>query len=132
MSYIAINVLTVAEGMGPDLEKRFANRAGTIEESPGFEGFQLMRPESGTEKYFVLSKWTTKEDFEVWRDGPGRVAHAQERERAEAAAATEDHGHGHGPGDNHGHGHGQPGGGMAAMSAEVWTFNTVLDVSPKS
>lgn len=130
MAYIAINVLTVAEGMGPALEERFAKRAGTIEDSPGFEGFQLMRPEAGTDKYFVLSRWATKEDFEVWRDGPGRVAHAQERERAEAAP---DHGHGHGPGEDHGHGHGQAGGGggMAAMSAELWTFNTVLDVSPK-
>jgi heme-degrading monooxygenase HmoA len=121
MSYIAINVLTVGEGMGPVLEERFANRAGTIEDSPGFEGFQLMRPESGTDKYFVLSKWATKEDFETWRDGPGRIAHAQERERAEAAAAGGEHGHGQG------HGHG----GMAAMSAELWTFDTVLDVSPK-
>lgn len=127
MSYIAINVLTVAEGMGPHLEERFANRAGTIEESPGFEGFQLMRPESGTDKYFVLSKWATKEDFETWRDGPGRVAHTQERERAAAREAEGgDHGHGHTEG--HGHSHGQ---GQAAMSAELWTFNTVLDVSPK-
>ncbi|MGQ0466545.1 MAG: antibiotic biosynthesis monooxygenase family protein [Sporichthyaceae bacterium] len=122
MSYIAINVLSVGEGMGPVLEERFANRAGTIEESPGFEGFQLMRPESGTDKYFVLSKWATKEDFETWRDGPGRIAHAQERERAAAAE---------GGAPAQGHGHGQGGGGMAAMSAELWTFNTVLDVSPR-
>ncbi len=131
MSYVAINVLSIAEGMGPMLEERFAKRAGTIEESPGFEGFQLMRPETGTDKYFVLSKWATKADFEVWRDGPGRVAHQQERERAEARAAAEggDHGHGHGPGEDHGHGHG--GQQQAAMSAELWAFDVVLDVAPK-
>jgi heme-degrading monooxygenase HmoA len=101
-SYVAINVLAVPEGMGAHLEERFAARAGMVEGSAGFEGFQLLRPLEGTDKYFVFTKWASKGDFETWRDGMGAAAHARE-------------------GQN-----GPP----ASMGAELWAFDVVLDVTP--
>ena len=99
-SYIAINVLSVPEGAGAHLEERFAARAGMVENSPGFEGFQLLRPLEGTDKYFVFTRWASKEDFEHWRSGMGEAAHKREA------------------------GQGPP----AAMGSELWTFDVVLDV----
>lgn len=120
MSYVAINVLTVAPEMGAHLEERFAARAGMVEGSDGFEGFQLLRPVEGTEKYFVFTRWASKADFEKWRDGAGAVAHQRERESQEASGESGGQGHGHG---------GQQ---QATMSAELWAFDVVLDVQPKN
>lgn len=101
-SYVAINVLTVPAEMGATLEERFAKRSGMVEGSPGFEGFQLLRPVEGTDKYFVFTKWHSKDDFENWRTGMGEAAHKRE---------------GQGP--------------QAASGSELWAFEVVLDVAPK-
>jgi len=103
-SYVAINVLTVPEGAGAHLEERFGARAGMVEGSAGFEGFQLLRPTQGTDKYFVFTRWASKDDFEAWRDGMGALAHAREGQS------------------------GPP----ASMGAELWAFDVVLDVQPKT
>ena len=44
---------------GDLLEERFAKRAGLVDKSEGFEGFQLLRPTSGTNRYLVVTKWRT-------------------------------------------------------------------------
>ncbi len=107
MSIVQINLLTVPEGMGPELEKRFAGRKKAVDGTPGFEGFDLLRPTSGdNEKYMVLTRWESQEAFQTWlnsRDfqaghassGGGEAsegekkAHAGERrEGGQAPAAT--------------------------------------------
>ncbi|WP_453984995.1 antibiotic biosynthesis monooxygenase family protein [Brevibacterium casei] len=67
MSVVAINTLTVPENAGPELEKRFAARKHSVDNAPGFEGFQLLRPTAGGDRYFVYTQWATKEDFENWK-----------------------------------------------------------------
>ncbi len=71
-----INAISVPEGAGAELEKRFAGRAGTVEGQPGFLGFQLLRPVAGDTRYFVVTQWETEEAFAAWRDGDARAAHA--------------------------------------------------------
>jgi heme-degrading monooxygenase HmoA len=67
MSYVVMNVLTVPDGRGEVLEQRFTNRAGMVENSAGFEHFELLRPVEGTDQYLVYTRWKTKEDFEAWQ-----------------------------------------------------------------
>lgn len=67
MSVVAINALTVPEPARPELEKRFAERKHSVDDAPGFEGFQLLRPVAGGDQYFVYTQWATREDFENWR-----------------------------------------------------------------
>ena len=67
MSVVAINALTVPEPARAELEKRFADRKHSVDEAPGFEGFQLLRPVAGGDKYFVYTQWATREDFENWK-----------------------------------------------------------------
>ncbi|MGJ0118029.1 mycobilin-forming heme oxygenase MhuD [Williamsia sp. MIQD14] len=79
MAVVKINAISVPEGAGPELEKRFANRAHTVDGTPGFLGFQLLRPVKGEERYFVVTQWESDEAFEAWSGGPARAAHAGER-----------------------------------------------------
>jgi heme-degrading monooxygenase HmoA len=76
MSVVKINAIHVPEGVGDQLEARFAARAGAVEKSPGFLGFQLLRPTAGESRYFVVTHWESEEAFAAWRDGDARAAHA--------------------------------------------------------
>ena len=76
---VKINAIEIPEGAGPELEKRFAHRAHAVENSPGFRGFQLLRPVRGDNRYFVVTHWDSEEAFATWRDGPAKAAHAGER-----------------------------------------------------
>ena len=66
MSFVAINVLTVPDEAGRTLEERFARRAGSVESSPGFEHFELLRPVEGTSDYLVYTRWRSRDDYEAW------------------------------------------------------------------
>ena len=69
MSVVKINAIEVPAGAGPELEQRFAARAGMVDQQPGFEEFMLLRPTAGDERYFVLTRWESEEAFENWRNG---------------------------------------------------------------
>ncbi|MDV2477010.1 antibiotic biosynthesis monooxygenase family protein [Rhodococcus zopfii] len=88
MAVVKINAIEVPEGAGPELEKRFANRAGTVDKSPGFLGFQLLRPTAGENRYFVVTQWESEEAFAAWRDGDARAAHAGEAKKPVATGAS--------------------------------------------
>lgn len=68
MSYVVINAIEVPEGGGGELEDRFANRAGEVSKSEGFEAFQLLRPdnEGAGNRYLVYTRWADKASFEQW------------------------------------------------------------------
>ncbi|HVU74598.1 MAG TPA: antibiotic biosynthesis monooxygenase [Mycobacteriales bacterium] len=114
MSVVVINVLTVPEGAGEVLEQRFAARAGAVEKAEGFEGFQLLRPVEGTDRYLVWTRWRSEADFQAWRDSQafaaGHAQAAQDRRPSDAAP---------GAGDR-----------PASTGSEVWQLEVVLDVGP--
>ena len=66
MPVVKINAITVPDGAGPELERRFAARKGDVDSMPGFISFQLLRPTSGEDRYFVVTQWETEEHFNVW------------------------------------------------------------------
>src|SRR5690625_1905862 len=68
MSVVKINAIHVPEGAGPELEARFAARKNAVDSAPGFEGFQLLRPVAGDDRYFVVTTWASEEDFQYWRN----------------------------------------------------------------
>ncbi len=78
MSVVKINAITPAPGRGPELEARFGNRARNIECMEGFEGFELLRPVEGDDRYFVYTRWRSEEDFQRWvRSDEFRHSHAK-------------------------------------------------------
>ena len=111
MSIVKINAISVPEGAGPELEKRFAARKQAIDSQPGFEGFQLLRPVAGEDRYFVVTRWADEESYNAWRD-------------AEKASGT------HGAGAHGAHGDAGAHGGErkpVASGATLLEFEVVLD-----
>lgn len=118
MSVVRINAITVPEAGREELERRFAARAGTVDGAAGFEGFQLLRPTGGEDRYFVLTRWADEESFAAWRDGGMQASHAGQ-------------GGGEGGSGEGGEGGGQGRPPMAAQAA-LLEFDVVLDVPPAS
>ncbi len=87
MSVVKINAISVPAQAHEELEKRFSGRAHSVEGTPGFLGFQLLRPVRGEERYFVVTQWEDEESFAAWRDGPAIAAHAGERAQPVSSGA---------------------------------------------
>ncbi|GAA1904953.1 mycobilin-forming heme oxygenase MhuD [Streptomyces durmitorensis] len=104
MSIVKINVLTVPAEQRETLEKRFASRAGAVENSDGFEWFELLRPIEGTDDYLVYTRWRDEESFQAWMEGPMKPAHQGGGDRPKPASS----------------------------SAAVWSFEVVQQAAPKS
>jgi len=80
MSVVKINAISVPEGMGPQLEGRFAQRAKLVDGTPGFQGFQLLRPVAGDDRYFVVTHWDNDESFRAWTDSSSfKAGHAEQQ-----------------------------------------------------
>ncbi|GGR96120.1 hypothetical protein GCM10010252_38690 [Streptomyces aureoverticillatus] len=108
MSVVKINVLTVPAEQRETLEKRFASRAGAVENSDGFEWFELLRPVEGTDQYLVYTRWRDEAAFQAWMEGPMKASHQGQAQ-----------GGGERP---------KP----ASSSAAVWTFEVVQQAAPAS
>jgi heme oxygenase (mycobilin-producing) len=129
MSVVKINVLSVGADMREELERRFAARAGLVDSAEGFEGFELLRPVEGTDRYLVYTRWRSEEDFQRWSQSQAfQQGHAQAAREADAGHG---HGQGHGQGQGQGHGHGHGHGGPAATAAELWSFEVVQSAQPQ-
>ena len=75
MTVIKINAITVPEGIGSEVASRFAARAGAVDGTEGFEGFELWEPEDGRNQWLVVTRWLDDASFEKWRSS-GQAAHA--------------------------------------------------------
>src|SRR3954452_25214315 len=102
MSIIKINAITVAADSGDELAKRFAARAGAVDDQDGFEGFELLKPTDDRTTWLVLTRWRDEESFHAWVRWPAlRQGHRSE--------APKDHG-----------GEGKP---PVGISSEVWSYS---------
>jgi heme-degrading monooxygenase HmoA len=88
MSVIRINAITVPADGGDELARRFAARAGAVDDQPGFEGFELLRPTDERRTWLVITRWADDESFQAWVSSQafGR-GHRSETEAAEQSAA---------------------------------------------
>jgi len=88
MAVVKINAIEVPEGSGPELEKRFAHRMHAVDKAVGFLGFELLRPISGDDRYFVYTKWRSEADYQAWANGPAVEAHAGVRANPVATGSS--------------------------------------------
>lgn len=86
MSIVRINAITVPEGSGDELHRRFERRVGEVETMEGFESFELLRPSEG-DTWYVYTRWESEEAFMAWVKSP-----AFARGHAEAAEQPVAHG----------------------------------------
>ena len=85
MTIIKINAITVPEGSGDELARRFAGRAGAVDNQDGFEGFELFQPTDGRTTWLVVTRWRDEDSFQAWVNSPAFGRGHQGRRRAAAA-----------------------------------------------
>lgn len=66
MTVIKINAITVPADSGDELARRFAARAGAVDNQDGFEGFELLKPTDERATWLVLTRWRDEESFQGW------------------------------------------------------------------
>lgn len=106
MTIVKINAITVREGSGDELARRFAARAGAVDDAEGFEGFELLQPNDDRGVWLVVTRWRDESSFEAWLHSPAFA-----------------HGH-RGAG---GHGDGTPSSDAPPVGAhsELWSYDIV-------
>ena len=87
MTVVKINAITVREGSGDELGRRFAQRAGAVDDADGFEGFELFQPNDGRGVWLVVTRWRDEAAFEAWVASPAFAhGHRREVERSQSAS----------------------------------------------
>jgi len=86
MTVVKINAITVAPEAGGELARRFAHRAGAVDQAPGFEGFELLRPTDGRDTWLVVTRWADEASFDAWVASPA-FAHGHRGAAADAGEA---------------------------------------------
>ena len=97
MSFVVINALSVPPEKRETLERRFAARAGEVDQMDGFEAFELLRPVAGQDQYLVYTRWRDEDAFKAWTE-------SQEFQKGHAQHSSE---------------------GPAASHSQVWTLDVV-------
>ena len=88
MTVVKINAIEVPPDAGPELEKRFANRARAVDDQPGFLGFQLLRPVKGEDLYASSRSGSPKRRSRRGRRVLPVEAHAGQRANPVATGAS--------------------------------------------
>ena len=70
MTVVRINAITVPADSGDELARRFAARAGAVDNQDGFEGFELLKPTDGRTTWLVVTRWRDEEAFRAWMQSP--------------------------------------------------------------
>jgi len=90
MSVVKINAITVPRERFDEFARRFAARAGRVEQAQGFESFQLLRPNDDRDVCLVITTWRSEDDFQAWVRSPDFAAgHAQHRSEGPVGTASE-------------------------------------------
>jgi heme oxygenase (mycobilin-producing) len=88
MTVVKINAITVPADSGDELARRFAARAGAVDDQDGFEGFELLRPTDERTTWLVVTRWRDEESFRSWMASPAfGHGHRSASERAGGASA---------------------------------------------
>lgn len=68
MSVVKINAIEVPAERADEMARRFAARAGEVENAEGFEEFQLLRPTDDRTTWLVYTRWRDDESFRAWME----------------------------------------------------------------
>lgn len=109
MTIIKINAITVPPEGGDELARRFAARAGAVDNQDGFEGFELLQPTDDRTTWLVVTRWRDEDAFDAWVSSPA-FAHGH---RSEAEAA-------------HGGAERPP----VSVHSELWSYDIALVSTP--
>lgn len=66
MNYVVANRVFVKQQYCEEFEQRFKNRAGQINQQPGFVLMEVLKPQSEDTPYVVLTHWQDEQAFRDW------------------------------------------------------------------
>ena len=89
VTIIKINAITVPPESGDELGRRFAARAGAVDQQDGFEGFELLRPTDDRTTWLVVTRWRDEAAFQAWVSSPA-FGHGHQGPRPAAGPAESD------------------------------------------
>lgn len=117
MTLIKINAITVPADSGDELAKRFAARAGAVDNQPGFEGFELLKPLDERNVWLVVTRWADEASYQAWVSGSDFAKAHGGRPADESGMAST-------PAE------GAPGTKPVGVSAELWTYQVAGGSNP--
>ncbi|MFL5732021.1 MAG: antibiotic biosynthesis monooxygenase family protein [Chloroflexia bacterium] len=71
MLVVMVRIPIGSAAEGARIEERFRNRAGLVDNEPGFLGFELLK---GDSEFISVTRWASREDLNRWMLSQG---HAQ-------------------------------------------------------
>ena len=109
MTVIKINAISVPAESGDELARRFAARAGAVDNTDGFEGFELLKPTDERTTWLVVTRWRDEASFDAWLHSPAfGHGHRSVAERS-----------------------GGPPPGPVGVSSELWSYEIAGGSAPK-
>ena len=84
MTFVNISALKFPAGAEAEIEQRFAARKKAVDQAPGFLEFELLRPAFGEDRYFVLTRWDSRESYQAWSDARPTGNHVEDERRGMA------------------------------------------------
>lgn len=74
MIVVMVRIPVGSQEEGNRMEERFRNRAGLVDNMPGFAGFELLK---GDSEFISVTRWATQEDLDRWMQSQANAqAHA--------------------------------------------------------
>lgn len=119
MTVVRINAITVPPGSGDELARRFAARAGAVDQADGFVGFELLKPTDERDTWLVVTHWRDEDAFQAWVRSPA-FAHGHRG----VAGPGPGHGGAHGQGEAHGSAE-EAAAPPLATHSELWSYDVV-------
>lgn len=81
MTFVNISALSFPQGTEAEIVRRFAARKKAVDAAEGFQEFDLLRPQIGEDRYFVVTRWDTREHYQQWSDARPAGNHADDERR---------------------------------------------------
>lgn len=80
--FVTMNRFTINPEYWNDFESRFRQRAGLIDNEPGFIHNTVLRPqENSSDQHIVMTQWVSREAFQTWTKSESfRKAHQKARQ----------------------------------------------------
>lgn len=115
MTVIKVNAITVPEDSGDELARRFAARAGAVDNQDGFEGFELLKPTDERTTWLVVTRWRDEAAFEAWVSSPAFAHGHRSAGGPESSRASDEGADGGGAADAHRRG-------PVGIHSELWSY----------
>lgn len=78
VAVVVISRIRIVSGNAADVARQYRNRAGVVDDVPGFLGLDVLQPRDDPDEFWIYTRWATHAAYEAYRKGTKfREAHAR-------------------------------------------------------